>query len=302
MRKTIAFLMAALLGLALLGACGAKSEAPQEYAPMAESAAYEEDWEPWIVADGEAGAGYAEDEKAGETLTGAPVQDSLAGRKVIKDVEASVETRQFDRYAAAVEAKAKALGGYVESRNVWGRDRREATLVLRVPAGVLERFKGSLEELGKVMSMNESVRDITSNYTDVAAHIQALRTERDALLKLMNQAGNLEDLLKVQDRLTDVRYRLDNLESQMRQMEDQIALSTVTLRIYEVERVTPEQPKGFWAKTWANFKENLFSVGRGLRDFASGFLSAIPYLVLIAVPVAVAVVLIVRRRRKKKSR
>jgi hypothetical protein len=68
-----------------------------------------------------------------------------------------------------------------------------------------------------------------------------------------------------------------------------------------VESFTPNEPIGFWAKAWADFKENLFSVGRGLQDFASGFLSAIPYLVLIAVPVAVAVVLILRRRRRKKS-
>ena len=306
MRKSIAILTVVLLGLALvLGGCGAKSmdgaamaPASMEYTQVNAYDAYE------LREDLDA---VYKDTVAGGNETGETVKPSTEGRKLIKDVDASVQTRQFETYLAAAERKVAALGGYVESKNTsdggyYYSDMRNATLVLRVPASALDDFTGSFGELGKVTSMNESVRDVTSNYVDVATHIKALKTERDALLKLMDQAENLEDLLKVQDRLTDVRYRLDSLESQMRQMEDQIALSTVTLRIYEVERVTPEEPTGFWAKTWANFKENLFAVGRGLRDFTSGLLSAIPYLVVIAIPALLLVWLFIRRRRRKRQK
>jgi hypothetical protein len=42
-------------------------------------------------------------------------------------------------------------------------------------------------------------------------------------------------------------------------------------------------------------------VGRGLRDFFGGFLSALPYLALIALPVTAAVLLLLRRRRRKRQ-
>jgi len=309
MRKTIAFLLAALLGTALLlGACSAKADAPMYRDIMYEAeATMPADFLAASFGDGDyLEKAKLEDLSAAGGETGAPKQDALAGRKIIKDVSASVDTRQFDQYLAAVEGKVAALGGYVERSEVsdnsyYYSSMRNATLVLRVPADALEDFKSSLGELGKVTSLSESVRDITANYTDVAAHIKAMEEERDALRKLMNQ-DSLENLLMVRDRLTDVLYRLDSLESQMRVMEDQISLSTVTLRVYEVERVTPDPPEGFWARTWSNFWENLADVIDGLVNFLSGLLSSIPYLVVIGGPIALVVWLVIRRRRKKKGK
>ena len=300
MRKSIAILLTSLLGLALLlGACGAKMDgmglAPQERAANE------------LALDFNYTASAVDEPEKAPAPSGEAVKNPLANRKIIKDLDASVDTREFDKYIAGVESKVAALGGYVESKQTgdggyYYTDTRSATLVLRVPAEALDSFKGSLGERGKVTSLSETVRDITASYTDVEAHIKALKTERDALLKLMERADKLADLLQVQDRLTDVRYRLDSLESQMRQMDDQIAMSAVKLRVNEVERVAPDTPQGFFAKTWSNFKENLFSVGRGLRDFASGFLSSLPFLVVLAIPTALIIWLVVRRRRRKKGK
>ena len=311
MRKQILVPVTALLALVLLfSACGAGSTtARYDTSPPGES--YKEAMTVPESADYDSGGGieYRADSKAkadapADTKPDAPAAKS--SRKLIKDINASVETRQFEKYLNALEAKTLALGGHVESRqtsdNGYGYSgNRDATLILRVPADSLDAFKASLGELGKITSIHESTRDVTSNYVDIQAHITALRTERDSLLKLLDQAKNLEDVIRVQDRLTDVRYQLDSLESQLRTMSDQIALSTVTLQVFEVDRITPDEPEGFWAKTWAGFKENLFSVGRGLRDFTSGLIAALPVLVAIAVPVTLVILLLLRRRKKKRG-
>jgi len=233
---------------------------------------------------------------------------SMTTRKLIKDIYANVETRQYEEYLKDIQAKAVALGGHVSSKDTsdggyystWRT--RSASLVLRVPAEKLEEFQEALEKNGRVTNMNESVRDVTLEYTDVETHIKVLKTERDALIKILEQARNTEELLLVRQQLTQVRYELDALEGRMRVLEDQIALSTVTLHIQEVERLTPEQSRGFWAGAWDMFRESLLSIGRGLRDFSQGFLGAIPYLVLIAVPVVVLIVLLRRRIKRRKMR
>jgi len=327
-KKIIASVLAGLLGLVLLfGACGAKqmdsftyasySPAPQvaydTTMPAGSAANYRYTVEEEQIREEADYNDYA-DLGGGEIRPTSianeipqPEKPAGGGRKIIKDVYASVETRQFDRFIAAAETKTNALGGYVESRSAWNgsnyyySDKRSADLVLRVPADALDAFMEGLEEFGKVMNSNESKRDVTASYTDTQAHIGALKTEREALLRLMDKADSLKDLLQVQDRLTQVRYQLDSLESQLRVMDEQIALSTVTLHVEEVERVAPEKPEGFFAKTWANFKENLFAVGRGLRDFVSGLLSAIPYLAAIAAPAALIIWLILRRRKKRRA-
>ena len=242
---------------------------------------------------------------AGEDGAAEPV--SAAGRKLIKDLYAHIETREFDKYIAAIEAKTAALGGHVSGKDISDggyyayQATRNANLVLRVPADDLKEFQKALGENGKVINTNESERDVTMQYTDVDAHIKVLRTEREALMKLLEQANSTEELLLVREQLTRVRYELDALEGQMRVMEDQIALSTVTLYVQEVERVTQDRPKGFWAGAWDMFKDSVDNIIWGLRDFSQGFLGAIPYLVLLLIPVVILIVLLRRRIKKRRA-
>ena len=242
---------------------------------------------------------------AGENGTAEPV--SATGRKLIKDLYAHIETREFDKYIAAVEAKAAALGGHISGKDTSDggyyahQATRTANITLRVPADQLEELRKVLAENGKVININESVRDVTMEYTDVDAHIKVLRTEREALMKLLEQANSTEELLLVREQLTRVRYELDALEGQMRVMEDQITLSTVTLYVQEVERMTPERAKGFWAGAWDMFQESVDNIIQGLRDFSQGFLGAIPYLVLLLIPVIILIVVLRSRSKKRRA-
>lgn len=274
--------------------------ASMEYAALENDAAM--DYADAEVAEARAPAAKA----AGDAGAVEPV--AASARKLIKDISANVETRQYEAYLKAIEAKAAALGGHVASKDASdsGYDAawytRSASLVLRVPADKLEEFQAALKENARVTNMNESVRDVTLEYTDVETHIKVLRTERGALLKILEAASTTEEVLQVRQQLTQTRYELDALEGQMRVLEDQIALSTVTLYIQEVERLSPEQSRGFWAGAWDMFRESVLRIGRGIRDFAQGFLGAIPYLVLIAIPVLLLVLLLLRRRKKRRNR
>ena len=315
--KLILPLLCLALALLLTG-CGAKMQLADrlERVPSAEPVA-EADFGAGGMARALEGQGRdtetALEEKASESEPPGPV--STAGRKLIKDVKANVETMRFEQYVAAIEAKCAALGGHIASKETsdggyspFGRDddtyrvNRHAAMVLRIPAAKLAEFQAALAVDGRVTNLNESVRDVTMEYTDVAAHIKALQAERDALTKMLGQANATEELLQIREQLTKTRYELDALEGQMRVLEDQIALSTVTLAIQEVKRETPTKELGFWAGAWAMFTDNLWNVGRGLRNFFQGFLGAIPYLVLLAILCVVPVLLILRAKRRGRKK
>ncbi|MDR1927222.1 MAG: DUF4349 domain-containing protein, partial [Oscillospiraceae bacterium] len=129
-----------------------------------------------------------------------------------------------------------------------------------------------------------------------------LQTERDALLGLLEKADQLSDVLQVQEQLTKVRHELDSLEAQLRLLDDQIDLSTITLDIIEVERVSPDQPQGFWRQIGQNLKENLFSIGRGAKALFAWLISALPYFALGAVPAVVLALLLRRAYRSRKAK
>lgn len=309
MRKKLILLSAALLACVVLFAACAKEAGmapaePDYYAEEATQSISDDAPEVALRALPGDSAGEAET-KAPET----PKPSAAAGRKLVKNITAEIETLEFDAYLQAVEARTAALGGHVHSKQSGdygyyeqtGKPNRQASLVLRIPAQALDEFKGSLGNLGKVTSINESVRDETMSYNDTAAHIEALKVERDALLGLMASAKDLKDLLLLQERVTDVRRQLNSLEGQLRLLDDQVALSTVTLTVNEVAKLTPgPAPEGYFARTWTGFKNSVRGVVRGVGGFLSGLVIALPYLAVIGLPVA-AIVFVLHRRRKKRN-
>jgi hypothetical protein len=321
MRKKLILLSAALLACAMLFASCAKEA---RYLMDLSEPAYEVEEADYGVAkdslrqkigiapDGI--AGEAEPAEEAETKAPeAPKPSAAAGRKLVKNISAEIETLDFDAYLQAVEARAAALGGYTHSKQTgdygyYGQTMtrcRNASLVLRIPAQALDEFKGSLGNLGKVTRIDESVRDETMSYNDTAAHIEALTAERDALLGLMANAKKLEELLMLQERVTDVRRQLNSLEGQIRLLDDQVSLSTVTLTVTEVAKLTPESkpaPKSWFARTWTGFWNNLRGVVRWLGELLSGLIIALPWLVVVGVPAAAVIFVIVRRRKKKNAK
>ena len=174
MRKlsgTIAILTAVLLGCALLlSACGAKEMYSMEPASLYDDyGSYDRyDYEamtmpaeaytmeaaldtPWaaypLTATADSGGNPAIDYNPAAPNNAAPPapaaeqKTSTSGRKLVKDLNADVETKQFDKYMAAFEAKTNALGGHIESLNTGdngyffsGVSTRSASLTLRVPS------------------------------------------------------------------------------------------------------------------------------------------------------------------------
>jgi len=236
------------------------------------------------------------------------VQDS--SRKLIKNVELTVEALEFDNMVAGVQDKASKLGGYIENSNVsgnsvYGSGDRYAYITVRIPAEKLDEFVADVEGMGNITNRVENVEDITLTYVDMQAHLKSLQTEYDRLLELLAKADNLDSIIALEQRMTDVRYEIESYQSQLRVYDNQVDYSTVNLTINEVERVTPAAEKGVWERISTEFGENLYNVGKGLEEFFVWFVANIPYLVVWAVVIAVIaliVVLIVKGCRKSSEK
>ena len=68
--------------------------------------------------------------------------------------------------------------------------------------------------------------------------MNALLAEEARLVELMAQAETMTDLLQIEQRLTDVRYELEDITSQMRILENQVDYATIYLNIEEVRDFT----------------------------------------------------------------
>lgn len=149
-------------------------------------------------------------------------------------------------------------------------------------------------------SRSENVQDVTLTYVDLQSHRDALQTEQERLLQLLEQAESIEDIITIEQRLSDVRYQLESMESQLRSYDNQVDYSTVYLYIDEVEVYTPVEEETTWERISAGFMDSLKSIGEGIKEAAIWFVIHIPYLVIWAI-VIVIIVLILKRSRSARS-
>lgn len=244
-----------------------------------------------------------------ESVTSSVNMDSgaLTDRKLIKTVNISAETEDLDTLMGDLTEAIAAAGGYVENQTIhngssYSKYRsRSATLTVRVPAEKLEEFVDKVAGSANVVSQEASMDDVTLTYVATESRIEALQTEQKRLLELMEQAETMSDLLEVEARLTEVRYELESVTTQMNILANQVNYSTVELYIDEVKEYTPVEEETFWQRISGGFMDSLKGIVDGTVDFTVFVLSNLPYLVLIAVGITVLFLIIRRRYRKKKA-
>lgn len=251
----------------------------------------------------------AEPAEAGGTQSSSEspqVQDT--NRKLIKNVNMEVETEEFDTLLDKVEQKVNGLGGYVESSytyngsSYYGSSNRNANMTIRIPAEKLDDFLSEVAESSNVISRNDSVTDVTLQYVDMESHKKVLLAEQDRLLELMEQVETIEDIITLESRLSDVRYQIESMESQLRTYDNQISYSTIYLNIVEVTKLTPVKEQSTWEKISTGFVESLYGVGTGILNFIIRFIISLPYLVVWAVIILIIVLIFKAIRKSMKKR
>ena len=311
-KRFLALTVIALSSAMLLTACGGGSTSASKSAydmPMTEAtseAAYYDDYDYY---DYDYEADYAEEYNDAEfgTTSGTAVADAVDdsasvsekktvdnNRKLIKTVNMDVETKEFDALINTLDTQVELFGGYVESQNTWNGtyydyygnysdpSARNANYTIRIPRENLDEFLETFSPLCNVKNKSESVEDITLSYVDLESHKAALETEEQTLLQLMEEATEMYDILTIEDKLTEIRYQLQSMESQLRTYDNKVTYSTIYISISEVKELTiiEPEPETFWDKLSKRFTNSIISMGDGFQGFIIWFIAALPHLLL----------------------
>ena len=232
----------------------------------------------------------------------------LTDRKLIKTVDLNAETEDLDALLEAVTQRVTELGGYVENQRVYNgsayssRRSRSASMTIRIPADMLEGFVDHVASHTNIVSRYVNVDDVTLAYVATESRVAALETEQARLLELMAKAETVSDLLEVEARLTDVRYELESVTTQMNVLKNQVSYGTVNLNVDEVVEYTPVEEETFWQRISGGFMDSLRGIGDGIVECTVFVLANLPYLLLIGAGVAAIVFLAKRSIRKRKAK
>ena len=292
--KRFASLLLTLVLLAgILAGCGASSSAARDTAAMEYAVE-----EPAAMAGGSA-----------NSLTTAEAGGSSAvpeNRKWIITVYMSAETEDLDAMTAALDERITQLEGYVEDQHIYNgsaystRRYRSANLTIRIPAESVDDFTEQVSGIANVVSQEKNLEDVTLSYVATESRMTALQTEEARLLELLAKAETMSDLLEIEARLTDVRYELESVTSQLRTYDNQINYATLHLDISEVQEYTPVEAPTLWERISGGFKNSLEDLGESLQDLLVGIVVAAPFL-LVYGGIALAVLLVILRLRKNRK-
>lgn len=285
--KLVAILLAASL---LLCGCGATSKAP-----AAAGGDYVLNESPELGSF---------DKESSTEATNLPIN-----QKLIRKVWMDAETEDMTALLSSVEEQIAQLGGYVEGRQIKngsaysGVRYRYADLTVRIPAEKLDSFVSGVSKASNITSTRETTEDVTLSYVENESKVVALEAEQTRLLELLAQAKTMDDILKIENRLTNIRSQLEQLKSQLRLYDNLVSYSTVYLNITEVTEYTPTtEPENMWDRIAAGLSKSWKDLVGGLEDLFVVSVVALPYLILWGL-IITGVVFVVRTViRKRKAR
>jgi hypothetical protein len=172
-------------------------------------------------------------------MTGA-TSVAVADRKMAKSASLELRAQSLQETMAKIQDTVKNVGGYVESANVSQpmNGIKTAWLSVRVPT---DRLEATLDEAKKaasaVVSENLNAGDVTDQNIDLAARLNAKRAEEAALVSLLDTATKVSDVIEITGRLSMVRAEIEQMESQSRMLEGQVAMASISMSVTEDPQV-----------------------------------------------------------------
>ena len=226
---------------------------------------------------------------------------TTTNRKLIRNISLDVETQDFLTLISTVTNRVKALGGYIEDSNIYngsnysGEAQRYATMTLRIPSAQADTFLTEVADQSNITQQNENVNDVTLDYVDLDSHKRVLQAELDNMMEMLEATNDIDDMITIENRISNLRYQIESMESQLRTYDNKVDYTTVKLHVTEVQELTeivepePEPDPTTWDRIADGFSDNLNRVITTFTDLLVWFLSNLPSLLVWAIIIFIGV-------------
>lgn len=265
---------------------------------------------PETMEPGSAMDGYKESAAADSRAGTAPESD----RMIIRSKRLRLEVTSTADTVDAIRSLAATHGGtvtnlqvasdtdepvyYYERSSDYSSGALRGWVTVRLPAESLEAFFTEATRLGTVKYQSEAADDVTQEHVDLAARLANLRAEEARLREFFDSAKNVTEMLAIEQELSRVRGEIESLDAQVKYLERQAALATVTIELIEPKDLV--RPDG---ESWgfADAVTNGFRGAAGVVKIAITFIIATAPIWAFGIVVFLTIRAIVRHRRTRRT-
>lgn len=214
-----------------------------------------------------------------------PEQETLKNyqskRKLIKNGSLELEVKQYDAAFKKLEDQLKKHNALLiseKSSNL--HDRFSTELNIRVLPSSFEALIKDLQSIASsVHDKSIHTREVTKEYVDLEARLKAKEQVAQRYRDILEKAGSISEVLSVESELRSVIEEIERVKGQLRYLKDQVAMSTLTVTIFEYRTITDIAEAGFFTKLGQSFTFGW----NGLQSMILGFVSIWHILVILVI-------------------
>ena len=225
--------------------------------------------------------------------------------KIIRNAVMMISTQDFDADLLSIRNEVARQNGQISSSGTeqTPAGSRRASLSVRIPAESLDPFLENIGSLsGRIIRKEINSENVTEPYYDIRARLDNAVIRRDRLRELARKTENVNDLLQIENSLSDAQSSVDYLTGRISSLEDSVSYSAVSITL------TEETPAQSVAQTDGSFLNRLRNgmtlsfrtVWQFLQNMCLFLLMSLPWLAALAA-VIFAILFVIRKKRRMNS-
>ncbi|GKU78356.1 DUF4349 domain-containing protein [Paenibacillus sp. L3-i20] len=226
----------------------------------------------------------------------------LAQGKIIYSANIVMEVKELKEASKKIRDAIHLSGGYILEFND-NRNEGEigARYSIKVPAQGFMSFVDAISQIqNKHFEQSLAGRDVTEEYVDLEARLNAKKLVEERLVVMMEKATKVDDLLKFSTQLGAIQEEIEGIKGKIRYLDNNVAYSTVELRVVQTDQtlqsVKEVKEKSFGGKLSDTLSGSTKAVLAAIKLFIVVLVAALPVLAVAAI-VFIPIKLLIKRRK-----
>lgn len=185
--------------------------------------------------------------------------DSVAPNnlKIVRNATLRIQVDSLEKVRIEMIALLKAKDVLIanESQHQSGVN-NEISMVIKVPHSNFDDFVQILCKSGKYVAVKEvNSEEVSMQYIDLQARLNSKKELEARYLNLIRNSSKVDDLIKLEDKLSNVRSDIETLDGQFRFLNNQITYCTVNVIFYELVMPSSSPGLNYLSKAWLSIEK-----------------------------------------------
>jgi len=154
-------------------------------------------------------------------------------RMIVRNGDMSLVVVDITQARDEIAQMAVRFGGYVVSSWISGEEEEmRGNISIRVPDDKFEPTLAELRSLAvRVASESTDSQDVTEEYVDLQARLKNAEATESQYLALLEKAEEVEDILRIYESLSRVRYEIEQIKGRMQYLERTSSMSLISAHL-----------------------------------------------------------------------